>query len=271
MLNVIQVRNSAGALLNLPLEDPADGFQVFDVAGLDPVKATIVSSSFAQMDGSQYHSARRESRNILLTLGLDITEAPAALLRSRLYAFMMPKTAITLRFTNIDGSYFEIDGRVESYESPLFAKDLTVTVSVICFDPDFIDPVATELVGTTVSDSTAMTIDYKGSVETGIVLTMPVNRDMSGFSIYSRIPDNTVRQFDFAANLHNTDVVTISTVPGNKYARLTRDSSTSSVLYGVSPYSKWIDLEPGVNTLRVFAEGAAVPFTIQYHKRLGGL
>lgn len=271
MLNTIQVRNSAGALLELPLEEPAEGYQVHDVAGLDPVKATLVSSSFAKLDGSQYHSSRRESRNIVLTLGLDIAAGPAAYLRNRLYGFMMPKSEVTLRFTNIDGSYFEISGRVESYQSPIFAKDLTVTVSIICFDPDFVDPIDEEVVGTTVDDTTELLINYDGTIETGMVFTLHVDRPMDSITIYSTIPDNTTRQLDFADGLASEDLLVISTVPGDKYARLTRDSTTSSVLYGVSPFSKWIDLVPGLNRLRVFAEGSPVPYTIQYYRRLGGL
>lgn len=271
MLNTIQVRNSAGALLELPLEEPVEGYQVHDVAGLDPVKATLVSSSFAKLDGSQYHSSRRESRNIVLTLGLDIAAGPAAYLRNRLYNFMMPKSEVTLRFTNIDGTYFEIAGRVETYESPMFVKDLTVTISIICFDPDFIDPVDEEVFGQTSDDTTELIINYDGTVETGMVFTLHVDRPMDAFTIYSTIPDNTTRQFDFAESLASEDLLVVSTVPGDKYARLTRSSTTSSVLYGVSPFSKWIDLVPGANKLRVFAEGDHVPFTIRYYRRLGGL
>lgn len=271
MLNTIQVRNSAGALLELPLEDPADGFQVHDVAGLDPVDATIVSSSFAQLDGTQYHSSKRQARNIVLTIGLDISEGPAAFLRDRLYKFLMPKRYVNFRLTNIDGTYYDISGRVETFKCPLFVKDVVATISIICFDPDFVDPEPETLVGTTVSTETDTILEYDGTVETGMLLTLNVDRALADFTVYQLAPDNMFYQLDFAESLLAGDVVTISTVPGNKYARLTRGGTTSSVLYAVSPYSKWLEIEPGTNKLRVYAEGAAIPYAIEYYRRLGGL
>jgi hypothetical protein len=78
-------------------------------------------------------------------------------------------------------------------------------------------------------------------------------------------------QMDFAGSLVSGDVLTISTVSGNKYVTLKRASVVSSLLYGISPTSKWLEFLPGDNYIRVYATGATIPYTITYTKRYGGL
>ena len=76
---------------------------------------------------------------------------------------------------------------------------------------------------------------------------------------------------DFAGSLIADDVLVINTITGSKGATLTRAAVNSSVLYGVSAQSTWLELEPGENYIRVYATGAAIPFTIEYTNRHGGL
>src|SRR5678809_67180 len=71
MLNQLEVRTAAGDLLTFVFDDVTDGYALEEIRGLDPVKATIVSSSWAGKDGKQYQSSRREERNIVISLGLE--------------------------------------------------------------------------------------------------------------------------------------------------------------------------------------------------------
>ena len=273
MITKVEVRTTAGTLLTLPLDDISDGFVIEGIDGLDPVKATITSSGFANLDGAQYQSSRRETRNIVLGIGLepDYVTNTVRDLRTHLYQFFMPKSQVSLRFYMSDGLTVDILGRVESFESPLFTKEPAVAISVICFDPDFteLDPV--EIDDETVADSSEILVTYNGSVETGIIFELDVDRTLAEFTIYHRPPDGVVRSLDFAASLVADDVVKIDTIVGEKSAILTRASTDSSVLYGVSPQSTWIQLQPGDNYLRVYAVGAAIPFSIKYTTRHGGL
>lgn len=273
MLTKVEVTNSQGALLGLQLDDVSDGLILEDIQGLDPVKATLVSSSFANLDGEQYHSSRREARNVKLTIGLepDYITSSVRDLRKRLYGFFMPKSEVTLLFYDSDGLTVNIVGRVESCETALFTKEPAMDISIMCFDPDFIDPNVVTINGMSVSDSTELLIPYDGTVETGILLELDVNRDLTQFTIYHRPPDGTLRTTDFAASLTTGDTLKISTVPGSKYATLTRAASDSSLLYGISPQSNWIELQNGDNYLRLYAEGAGIPYTITYTPRYGGL
>lgn len=273
MLNKLEARTDQGVLLSLPLDDISGGYLVQSIEGLDPVPANIVSSSFARLDGEQYQSSRREKRNVILRLGLepDYSTMTVRQLRDNLYNWFMPPRNSNLRFYTDDMPTVDISGRVETFDCPLFVKEPVATISLLCFNPDFYEPVEVEISGNTVSSGVMGTIDYEGTVDTGIVFSIAINRSITGFTIYHQPEGVQVRSMVVAGAFVAGDVVEISTVPGNKYANLTRGSVVTSVLYTVSPYSDWTRLQPGDNDLRVYAEGAAIPWTLRYTNKHGGL
>ena len=278
MLSKVDVISINGGVLELPIYDPDDDqeFPIRDIQGLDPVKANLVSSSFAQLDGAQFQSSRRETRNIIFKLGMysDFVDSSIQQLRRYLYTFLMPKSNVTLRFYVDDGTTIDIEGYVETFDAPLFVKDPEATISLLCYDPDFksINPVQIE--GVTVPTAIDTPIDYEGDVDTGFIFTLLVNRTIDEFVIANILPGGSVIALGFASSaapLLNGDILTISTVPGSKYARFVRGGVTSSILWGIDPTSDWLKLFPGVNNIRVQAAGAAIPWTIDYTDRFGGL
>lgn len=276
MLTSIEVRTTQGGLLTLPLEDVDTGYLVRDISGLDPVKATIVTTSFATQDGASFQSSRRDTRNIVLTLGLepDYATNTATSLRSRLYAYFMPKSSVSMTYVSDDMPDVVISGTVESFTAPPFTKDPTVIVSIICVDPDFVDQTPVPISGNSVSAITSMPLVYNGTVETGFVFNLTINRaDVSAFSLINIPPDGIQRNMDVAvANPFLVgDVLTINTNPGSKGVFLNRGGSQTSLLYALSPYSDWIQLFAGVNNIRVSAPGNPLAYTIQYFNRYGGL
>jgi hypothetical protein len=273
MLQTLEVRTVAGTLLSMPLEEVSNGLFIENIDGLDPVKATVASSAFANMDGSQYQSSRREERNIKITIGLepDYSADTVGALRNRIYDFFMPKSEVKLRFVHDDGLQVDIVGRVESCESTLFSRDPQMSISIICFDPDFLNLTPVTVTGNTTSGTTETTYTYSGNVETGLVFTMNVNRTLTAFTLYMKGPDGTTKSFDFAASLVNGDVVTISTVKGDKFVSLLRGGTTSSLLYGKTPQSTWLEFSKGDNKFRAYATGAAIPYSMTYVPRYGGL
>lgn len=274
MINQVEVRSALGQLLTLVLTDTADGLIVEEIDGLDPVKATLTSSTSATTPGARFQSSRREARNIILTLGLDpdFVNTSVRDLRNQLYQFFMPQSQVSLRFFMSDGVTVDISGRVESFDSALFVQEPKAVISIMCFEPDFVALEPTFVPGATVENTDEVLITLPAAaVETGIRLTLNVDREVNEFTIYHRAGDNVVRSLDFAAPLVADDILTISTVTGSKGANLTRDAVTSSILYGVSPQSNWIQLQPGENHIRVFAVGLPIPYTIEYTTRLGAL
>lgn len=282
LLNKVNVQNSRGSILELPLEDSSGGFVVKEIEGLEPVKANLVSSSFANQDGEQFQSSRREARNIKIKLGYEPNWATGSIkdLRDKLYQYFMPKASPLLTFNLFDklaedvfSQYLDLNiiGMVETFDAPLFTSDPEANISLMCFDPDFYDPNVVTVNGDTVSDATVQTISYAGSIETGFIFNLRPDRAITEFTIYLTSPDGKLITSYFAYNLLANDVLQVSSVVGQKSVNLVRAGVQSSVLYSMSPQSGWPLLYPGDNQLRVYAEGASIPFDIQYLNKYGGL
>lgn len=268
MLTQIEAVSRRGNLLNLTLDDLDTGLLIDDIEGLGPVKATITSSDFAQLDGSQYQSSRRESRNIVMTITLEPDWAIETVedLRRRAYEHFMPKTNIELKLHFDNRNPLSIKGMVESAEPAIFTAEPSIVVSIFCFDPDFVDYEPQLINGTTNESLSTTEVYYDGTVAAGIVFELFVNRNLTDFSIYLN-----ETQMDFSGILQLDDTLEISTVPGDKYVHLHRAGNQSSYLYGISPQSKWLEFEPGVNNLRVYAIGASIPYQIGFINRYGGV
>lgn len=271
MLSEIQATSAQGSLLSLPLGGVSSGIYIKEIDGLDPVKATIVSTSFPGKTGEVYQASKREARDIKLKLGLEpdyISEEPKDV-RRRLYEFFMPNTFVDLKFTDSDGLVVDISGMTETFEGPLFVQEPEVNISIRCFDSDFVDQDIVELNEHTVSNTLDTIIEYDGTVETGMEFYLLVDRDVDEFSIYNTMPNGEFRQLNFAWPLHDGDQINILTIPGEKKVELVRAGVKSSLLYASS--GAWIDFHPGTNLFRVYAEGAPIPYLLIYNNRYGGL
>lgn len=273
MLKQVDVTNSRGMTLSLEVFENESGYQIADWDGLTPVKATLVSTSFATLDGSQFQTARREPRNVKLKLDLqpDFVTDTYTSLRKKLYTYFMPKSQITLRFHDTTGLYLDIVGIVEDHSASIFEEDPPVDISIMCFQPDLVDTRMVTYSGSTVDTGTTHAIDYPGNIEAGTVLTMNVNRTLSSFSIYNTGEDGVLKQLDFSGSLIAGDTLVVSSLKGNKGITLTRAGIGSSYLYGRSPQSAWIELIEGINQFRVYATGDPIPYTLEYLRLYGGL
>jgi hypothetical protein len=274
VLTRVDVSTPQGDLLSFQLDDEEASFLVQNIDGLDPVKATLSSSSYAGIDGAQFQSARREARNLVFTVGLNpdpLTESVRGL-RLRLYNFFMPGTQVNLTFYDDEGPTVTISGVVEDAPSPLFTQEPAMNISITCFKPDFIDVTTTHIGdGMTTSGNTGRNFSYQGTSKTGTVITLNVNRTLTDFTIYHQPPNDLLRQLDFSASLVAGDVLTLSSVTGDKRITLNRGGTESSLLYGMSPQSQWIEFMPGNNVITFYATGAGVPFTLDYVAKYGAL
>jgi hypothetical protein len=277
MLTKVEITSNQGVVLELPIGEPYMGYMVQDIEGLDPVKAILVTSSFANEDGEEYHSSRRGPRDIVLKLKLepDYSTGSAWELRNDLYNFFMPESEISLRFFVEAFGYVDISGVVESFNCPMFVKEPEATVSIHCVKSDFLHPDQYVFEGVTTWLDTEYEINYDGTIETGLQFQITADRLMQeGLTIYHRGPDNSMNILEFTEPLSAGATLDISTIAGAKGATLTTDATgTDSILFGVTPQSAWINLMPGKNYIRVFADitNASIPYTITYTKRRGGL
>lgn len=282
LLTQLKAHNGRGDTIQLPLSDAAPIF-VRSIDGLGPVRATIASTTHATIDGAQFHNARREPRNIVLRLGLDpdLGQQSVFSVRSELYSFFMPKSEVRLEFVLYDrfsndyiSQYLTVEtmARVETNEPTIFSKDPGVDISMICFDPAFVDPNPVTHVGNTVDDLTEFTIDYVGTVDTGICLTVSPSVALSDLAIYQIPEDDTLYSANFSPEAADGDTFEVCSEFGNKYVKHTPSGGTERhVLWQMLPQSQWIILRPGVNRLRVYSTTAGVPFELVYKNRYGGL
>lgn len=275
-IDKVEITNSQGNLLTLSLEDISNGYVVQEIDGLDPVKASIVSSGFATIDGQEYQASSRETRNITIRLGFapdfSVNET-VRVLRSRLYPYFMPKSEVALKFYMTDGLVVNTTGRVESCEAPLFVQEPQVDISIICFDPDFIDNSMTALHSTfNLSNTSGQLVQVDGTVNTGISsLRFTSPGTLSEFTIYHTAPSGILRTMLISAPLILNDQVEICTIKGQKSITLTRGGGTSSLLWAVSPESTWIQLEPGPNQMYIHAASGSAAVLVDFYNRYGGL
>ena len=251
MLETVEVRSPSGDLLSLNLADISSGFIVADIKGLNPVKATIVRTPIATLDEEAINATRRDARNLIFILEPepDYTTETIRDLRWRLYDFFMPEAPVNLRFIHSAGDNLEVEinGIVEDFDWPLFAAEPEGTLSIICEKPDFVVLDSLEVEGDTVEDSSEVLLAYPGTVESGLVWTLNIDRDIDEIDFYLRAPDGITRYFWLGGTLLTGDVLEINSIPGQKAITVTRSGTPFSLLYGLMPVAPWPTLWKGNN------------------------
>lgn len=272
MLYKVEARTPRGDLLTLQLDDISNGYIVADIDGLGPVKATVITSKFAQDSGVAYQGSTIPERNITMTLEYDLfSDTSVWELRNGLYPFFMSEQKVSLRFYMESGLTVDIDGVSESMDSPLFVQEPKADISIVCPKPDFIDMTPVVKSGFSTSDTVATDVVYDGTSDTGMTIVVNVNHTLSELTIYQTTPSGDFKSLDFSAPLVAGDVLTINTMKGNKSATLTRSGVDSSIMYGVSQQSTWLQLEHGTNAIRVYATDGGSPASITFLNKYGGL
>ena len=278
MLEQVDILNEHGEELSLPLSEFSSGIILRGIQGLDPVKANLVSSEFAMMDGTLFQAARRESRNIILQMGLDSRYGGLSNteIRHELYRVFMPKTQARLTFSQTTKPPVEITGHVEVVSAPIFTKEPTFGVSILCNDPDFINPVPDTFSGEGYPSGMVMRdVDYAGTVASGVEIEVSMNNSATGqgFEVRQTTPRGDNRSLIFQTPLLGGDDVIIKTHPGQKEVLVRRNGSETSIIYGVDPQSEWPMFEPGLNKLGVRVTGDTEQsfYEVFWHDRYGGL
>ena len=279
MLEQVDIMSESGSYLPLPLGDTSSGIIVKSIQGLEPVTATLSSSNYALRDGEYFHASRRGSRNILIGLGLDPRYGGGSVraLRQNLYSTLSPEMKVDMTFSMAGEPPVVISGVVESLDTSMFTKTPVAVASIVCYEPDFMDPVEIMGSGEGYPGETISwrPVEYDGSAPTGFRLELILNADGTGdgFVVYVSNPNGDVRSLEFRAALQGRDRVHISTVPGDKYAKRIRSGSESSILYGVSPQAQWGYFMPGSNEFAVKVTGDTQQsyYEFFYNKRYGGL
>lgn len=264
------------------MDDASAGYVVKEIDGLDPVNATLTSSTMAQLDGAQFQNAVLTTRNITIKLGLepDYVNNTVDSLRSALYDYLLPMANIQLGFYK-DGTLFAVtSGQVESFENSMFSNDPEIDISIICYDPAFYAPEPVTVSGTTTTGTDTTTITYDGTTPTGIIFDLTVNQDCLGFTVYNTDPLFNSQVYSLNQNelMESPDIITINSIPGQKSIIDTTSGTPRSILYYVDPAATWPLLSKGDNQFRVYFNDAVdgedlgpMNWTLSYTPKYAGL
>lgn len=301
MIKSITVENPKKESLVLELSNPEpSGLYVKSVEGLGPGKSTINVNEIATSDGGVFASSRVNARNIILTLGMmfcpTIEDA-----RMKTYKYFPIKKLVKL-IIETDYRTSTIEGYVESNEPDIFSEEETAQISIICPQPWFYDtggskdafsgveeffefPFSNESLTTdeinfgNIRRGTAVDLNYKGDIDTGVLMRIRFGETTDKMTIYnvdtdekmilwlSKIKDVT------GMELQTTDEIEISTFTGSKYIYLWRNGKYYNIFPILDHFTSWFKLSAGVNHFAFAAGGKEHDIIIEftYKNMYGGI
>ena len=284
MIKSLTVVNYLGEKLKVTLTeaDPAHGLLIKDITGIGPADAVLNSSDYASNDGSEFNSARLESRNIQIVFLLT-NEAGNTIEQARhnTYRMFPTKRPVKLIFETDERTSY-IEGRVEHNTPTVFTDKESVTIDVKCFNPYFYrysDTGGSEAVefmtvspafhfeedgeletpfevGTYGYDESIIdTVKYEGDVEDGFLLNIKFIGTIIGDIVLARYHSDEYFKIDLAklTALVGTpgvgDEIEISTYQDHNYAKIIQNGIETNILNAIDLVgSTWLLLYPGENT-----------------------
>lgn len=299
MIKSITVTNYLGDTLKMELSRPQlSGFIITAITGLGPGKANINTTEISTNDGSLYNSSRVPNRNIVISLrylGNDSIED----VRQMSYKYFPIKKKLRL-LIETDNRLAEIDGYVESNEPEIFSKEEGADISIICpypffysadgdgmqttvfsgVEPLFEFPFSNESLSDPllemgeIHNRTDNVVIYNGDVETGIIITIHAMGEASGITIYNTLTREIMEiDTDKIATLTGSGIIAgddiiISTVKGDKYAKLIRAGDEINVLNCMDKNTDWFQLSKGDNVFVYTAETGTTNLQFKIENRL---
>lgn len=289
MIKSITVYNHINESLNMVLASPEkSGFAITNIEGLTPGKANINITELASGDGAIYNSARKESRNIVLSLRFVAMDIEAQ--RRLSYRYFPIKKQIRL-VVETDSQTVEIYGYVESNDAVIFTQQSGTQISIICPKPYFSS--ITKYIATfsnitslfefefynNTSDNTIsfgsivkdqlLPIIYDGDVDTGMDIVFKIFGPVVSLTLNNMITNGTF-PIDHGrlvtmtgSGLVGGDEVYISTNKENRYIKLLRGGNYISILNCVPVNAEWFQLTNGYNLLAYTAVTGVDNFQIE--------
>ena len=284
MLN-ISARNDYGFSINFKNNEK---FDIVDITGLDPVNATINSSSIPSYSGSVFNSAYVGNRNIVISIAYNMYNNVA---RQELNNCFIPSIPIRLY---IDDYY--IDGYTESVDYNPFNEKMIIQISIICLYPYFslknditihisqtislfTFPFSIPSAGIPISeqiDNHSATIYNYTNVPTGCIIKIFFNEEVYGLRISNA---NNNQLLEIYQVFCQYDELTIDTRFAHKSIILTSPEYQEynvSILDKLVSADKWIEIEPNENKILIEAyvgtlSANGIDAYLTYSEKIGGL
>lgn len=292
MLATVDVVPPEGAYwvpLSMPVLNPAPNAPIVvrKVAGLEPPDGVVNSQAFGLLDREFFTGARLDKRNLVLTLGLDTKNAPDSVHAARelVYAYLQPTNKVKLRLTFTNRDPVTITGYVESTPGDRFSSDPEIQVSVVCLNPFFTneEPQVVEGVSGPLvygEEPVAQDVPYNGKWSNGFLLAIPgpVDDIYSGDIIVEHQMDGQtdwgeMRVSGAGVAIADSWVFKLRTVEGKKkvWTENPADGNEQAMLGWLANKSYWIQLNPGLNRIRVWTPYSALDWTLTYSELFVGV
>jgi hypothetical protein len=301
MIKSITATNFLGESIKIVLAEPwASGFYVKSIDGLGPAHANINISDVSGADGGEYNSARVETKNIVLELGL-LENPDIETQRQLSYKYFPLKKKLTLT-VETDNRTAMIDGYVESNEPDIFSDQESIQISILCPNPYwrsedyytvfsginqiFEFPYSNEGVTPATEfgsyeDSRFKTIINFGDADTGIIMELDCHDVVENpmiFNMTSRetMVINTSKIAAIMGSEHGLmagDVLLMSTIKGDRYVTLYRGGYYYNVMNAINRGTTWIQLYRGPNVIAISADSGLTEteFRVKNHVLYEGL
>lgn len=301
MIHSLTVTNHLDETVKVDLRNPFDtGFLIYNIDGLGPGVADIKTSAFAVSDGGVFNTARRDVRNIVITFRLGHAPTIEAS-RLRAYRYFGLKREVTLEIQT-DKRLGRISGYVEKVEPVIFTNDAHMQVSIICPDPYFYEvgggiggngEIGTEFYSvvprfefeyyTNINEPKVVSdivryeegnVHYSGDVDVGFIMEVNISGDVKNLKIFDRT-DQAYMGVDHdrlvkltGSGLKNGDMLTISTIPGQKTITLLRAGKSVNIINCLDRHTSWFKLTPGDNVFTFDAESGSGNVELKIRHRI---
>lgn len=282
MIREIKITNYINEEKTLYLTDPeSSGFAIEKIDGLGPVKANVITTNIANLDGAIFNSARAVYRNIVFSIYfVGIPDIEDARMSSYRWFPLKQKVKIVIK---TDQRECECIGYVESNEPNIFSKQEKTTISIICPDPYMYSVVEHEtnfssinslfsfpfsnesanenlIIFSDYQSKKRESVTYNGDFETGVKISMHFLGPVTDITIYHintgkrlKIDTNKIASLTGAA-LDNGDNIYINTKNGEKGIELLRNGDYINILNCLDKNPDWFQLRKGDNEFAFTAE-----------------
>lgn len=249
------------AVAVLSYRDPGrqNPYNVKNVSGLDADE--IIPRYYGGSGTTSFYNLSLEKRDLVFTISLNPQFATQSYsdLRDELYKMISSSRTgvVQVQFKNGATVVAVVSGFVTKFETDLFAKEPSVTMTVNCKNPMLQAPNTTVIaVGALNPDLTVIT-DAVSTAPHGFTFGLTFVQAKASMKI--RNPDDATWSFEVTpvGGFLAGDVLQFSSEYNNKKLYITRGAATIHVADVITPGSVWPILFPGENKFKV--DGVASP------------
>lgn len=256
MLSKIRLQNRAYEYVDFAFSPGVgSGYRGLQVDGLSSGKASVNHSKYARLPGGIFQSIDIDARNIVIKAAYlpnyKAGATPETLRRKIMHDFP-DGSWVKLRIFEDDVETRYIEGYVESKDPLFFAKEPSISISIICVNPMF---VSSEEKSYYLTSGISNKVPYDGNVVGGYVIKYRT----SGVTSLVSLKNDRGGELWINRSYPTAFYFIIDTRPGSKGVWNTDSNynKLSSILGSVEVRNGWPNLQKGDNMIRLESNSGA--------------